>query len=286
MFHIFAMLDFDPQDISDMLSRASRGNTADFLLRTLVEHTAYHNGYDENGLVFAAQNSHRFIPDLMRVIPQYKDHAYLQQLVGITDRNMPEKTLPFLILCKKLVRKAHYSHPIFSAPFRRDIPKAVEAAKSLLRFEECTKDDGNTEKLCLWSQTDITFKPALFWFIDPDGPDSEDLLRELLNIHKPCDPDLQNHSSRETALHHAARKGSLWIVKLLVDECHASLSVRNWNYWTPLEAAREWVEAERHGVELGEWDGLEFPKIVSKAGGVASEIYQVIEYLEMAEARK
>jgi hypothetical protein len=275
MSHVFAMLDFSPKDIQDMLAKFSKRNTADLLLKSLVEHAASKNRNNQNGLVFAALTNHQLIPDLMRAIARYRnDHTYLHQLIGTTNSNTrddPHKTphsseTPFRILCEKLVKE--------------NSSAILETAKSLLAFEEDSKDDGKTPKFCQWSHTDMYVKkPALLMLIERE---SEGFLRDLLSIHKPCDPDVQSDLSGETALHYAAQKGNLAIAKILVDECHASLSVLDGRNRTPLEAA-----CEEHGnlVELTAGLEISLGEAVESelGGGMISELDRVIEYLDMCE---
>ncbi|KAJ4347237.1 uncharacterized protein N0V89_011176 [Didymosphaeria variabile] len=269
--HVFASLDLGIENYQHTFPKSltegpTERNAPNLLLDSLGKHAACENEEQENGLVFAARVNYHIIPDLMLAVERYNGNSNrLRQLVGLTNNaTKSSSSTPFLILCDRLCHE--------------DSASLLNIAKRLLELEKHPSDAQMTEVCCQWSHVDQDIKdPALVRLIQAQA---EDTVLELLSVHKPCEPNVQSSLRGGTALHGAACKGYFRIVKILVEDCHASLDMLDRNNRTPLEAVRK----EHSELELltTHWeDELELP--IDPEIGNISELNQVIDYLEGVE---
>ncbi|KAL1595122.1 hypothetical protein SLS60_009809 [Paraconiothyrium brasiliense] len=266
--HIFASLDLGMENYQHTSFKSLAGGPTErdapnLLLDSLGKHAACENEEYENGLVFVARVNYHVLPNLMLAVDRYNGNSNrLRQLVGLTkSATTGSSSTPFLILCDRLCHEESTS--------------LLQIVKLLLQLEEQPSDAQMTQVCCQWSHVEQDIKDsALVRLIQAQA---EDIVLELLSVHKPCEPNVQSSLRGGTALHRAACKGYLRIVKILVEDCHASLEVLDRNGRTPLEAVRkEYAELE---LLTTHWeDELELP--IDLEIGNISGLDQVIDYLE------
>ncbi|KAF6221667.1 hypothetical protein HO133_001635 [Letharia lupina] len=234
------------------------------LAESLVRHAACKNLNGANALHLACEANNGSLLNLML-------QAILQRPGGVArvfellEEEYKSQT-PFIWAIKFEV---DWAHPQSSYDF--------DVKGGFLRFENdnprpngCDQSSNEAASLCLWSQSckswsdfETALMQALYWL-------EENEVIRLLDIHKPCNIDVQAGNSKRTVLHLAAMDGKIQLVKVLVEECDANVDVRDGEDKTPLHAARETLAFRRRTHSVMSTSFIE----------ENLELARVIEYLE------
>lgn len=259
--HTLALLNLKADSVWDVqLEKAAKDpperSTEEDLVESLVRHAACKslNGASVLHLACRAQNG-SILNLMLQVILQRHGVARVFELL---DEEYTSPT-PFIWAVKNLDWASSQSSIV-----------DTDVMEILLRFENdnsrpngCDQSSNEAASLCIWSQSDKSrtdrdtiLMQALDWLKE------NDVIR-LLDIHKPCNIDVQAEDSKKTVLHLAALMGKVELVKVLVGECHANVDVHDRRNRTPLDVAR--VVGQRRNKQFNEED---------------LELARVIEYLE------
>ena len=270
--HVLAFSNLEADSVSNVqFEKAAKvppePNFGEDLLESLVQHAACKSINGANALHVACIANNGSILNLMLQAILHR-HGGVSRVFELLEEEYESKT-PFAWALK--------SKPLF-LKLRSGSQRRFSTVETLLRFENnhlrpngCDQSGNPALSLCLWlhripSDLSIPFlmRAALQY-------DESQVIR-LLNIHKPCNIDFRTKYNQETALHYAARRGVIKLVKLLVEECHATVDISYIFGETPLDVAR---------INLGFLPRKNYlPKRFTENREGKPEHDRVIEYLE------
>lgn len=192
-------------------------STEEDLVESLVRHAACKSLNGANVLHLACwANNGSILKFMLQAILQR--HGGVARVFELLEEEYKSQT-PFVVTCAR-----HRYHS--------------DVWEILLRFENgCDQSSNRARSLCLWSQSQDDWGGRTALMKALETLEENEVIR-LLDIHKPCDIDVQNGYRMETVLHIAVMWGMVQLVKVLVGKCHAKLNVHDrWNR-TPLVVAR------------------------------------------------
>ena len=278
--HFLAFLNLEADRVSDVqfekAAKAPREQNAEAdLLESLVQHAACKSLNGANVLHVACKAKNGSILNLMLQAILHR-HGGVAHLVELLEEEYQSRT-PFVwawISEHSLGMWKRLWIPNLSLALReRQSKKGISSVETLLRFENdhlrpngCDQSGNRALSLCLWSHKRSEGDRILL--IEAVSFDEEYDVISLLDIHKPCNIDIQDEYTKETALHFAVRRGSFQLVKVLIEGCHATVEMPNYMGKTPLDVARDKL---RDGHSIGTFTMIHKRK---------PEYARVIEYLE------
>ena len=271
--HILAFLNLEIGSVSDVqFEKAAKApperNSREDLVESLVQHAACKSLNGANALHTACISNNASMLNLMLQAILHR-HGGVTRVFELLDEEYQSRT-PFGWAWER-----RHSRRRWKFQFNTHI------VKILLKFEnDHSRPNGVDQSgnralsLCLWlhggSNDRLTPLLTAVNFL------SESSVIDFLNIHKPCNIDFQESRFQETALHHAARKGRFQLVKVLVEQCHATVQIYNRMGKTPLDVARYMSNPLRE-VGLREWS---FGR-----RNDAPEYARVVQYLESPDQK-
>ena len=269
--HILAFLELEADSVSDVqfekAAKAPRERNAEAdLLESLVQHAACKSLNGANVLHVACKANNGSILNLMLQAILHR-HGGVAHLVELLEEEYQSQT-PFVWA---------WISEHFLSRRNRQSKNGISSVETLLRFENdhlrpngCDQSGDRALSLCLWSHKHSG--SGQIPLIHAVSLSEEYDVISLLDIHKPCNIDIQTEYTKETALHCAARRGSFQLVKVLIERCHATVEMPNDRGKTPLDVARDSLKA----LLRGENSIKMFTMIHEKK----PEYARVIEYLE------
>lgn len=267
--HTFAFLNLKADSVWDVqLEKAAKApperSTGEDLVESLVRHAACKNLNGANVLHLACSANNGSILNLMLQAILHR-HGGVARVFELLQEKYEFGT-PFMWACDRRI--------ISFREWEDQSQYDFDVMEILLRFENdysrrngCDQSSNRAPSLCLWSHKFSRDGHTALTALMEAIPAREECLIRLLDIHKPCDIDVQNETGygRETALHLAARLGLFQLVKVLVEKCHATVNVLDFSGKIPLDDAR---------------DRLEFGKRTKWVLGKKPGLPRVVEYLE------
>ena len=267
--HILTFLKLETGSVSDVqFEKAAKAprerNSGEDLVESLVQHAACKNLNGANALHVACEYSNASVLNLMLQAILHR-HGGVTRVFELLDEEHQSRT-PF--------GRAWWTMDILKREERRLQPRLVEI---LLKFENdhprpnsVDQNDNRALAPCLWlhrgSSHSLTPLLGAVHFY------SESTVIGFLNIHKPCNIDLQDVVDEDTALHLAARKGRFQLVKVLVEQCHATVQIYNKMGETPLDVARNQLRTIN-----SEEDPIQY---LAEGGAKLPQYTSMVQYLE------
>ena len=220
----------------DLKTAPPEGNTEKDLVESLVRHAACKSlsGANVLHLACSARNGSILKFMIQAIIDHHGEIARVFELLEEIYEDQTPFTLAFLIT----------NFGSFWSQHRFDVMKILlEFEKKCSRPNGCDQSSNRAPSLCLWSHKPMNYGEPIV-LLSVIHLLCEDDVISLLDIHKPCDINVQTEDRKETALHCAARLGRFQLVKVLVEECHAAVDVPDSQGETPVDVARNELEFE------------------------------------------
>ena len=233
--HILTFLNLETGSVSDVqFEKAAKApperSSGQDLVESLVQHAACKSLNGANALHLACKYNNASILNLMLQAILHR-HGGVTRVFELLDEEYQSRT-PF-----------GWTWEENSLKWWLVDQSRTGLVKILLKFENDHSrpngvgQSGNRALApCLWLQG--TSSHSLKPFLRAVHSLKESTIIDFLNIHKPCNIDFQTEVHDDTALHIAARTGRFQLVKVLVEQCHATVQIYNNMGQTPLDVAR------------------------------------------------